>query len=289
MEALPTLKDDQWYCIEQMIDAGKASTNDKEANGEYRLWVNGQLLSQANDLWMKSHSSFIDPTELYLALFYHDDSHANLGMLYDNVIISSERIGCNAEVSKVKTPSISNVMFADTVTSPVKLFFTSDEPCIMVFDSLRRPYDYETQTQFSSTGQYQHIQMLELLPGKYTFYFQAKDADGNISDLSQTTFTVIETSSNDELESTCKVKLYPNPSNHSISIDFSGIRNFNGKKVDLHLFNSLGKKVLYKENITNEKIEIDNTLLNGAFEQGIIIYKITIDGKTHETGKFINH
>jgi hypothetical protein len=91
--ALPTFRADQWYCIEEMVDLGAPTTTGIAPNGQLTLWVDAQQIGDFHDLWLRTTPALKLQT-LWLSLFHHDGNHSIAGELIDNVVVSTERIGC---------------------------------------------------------------------------------------------------------------------------------------------------------------------------------------------------
>ena len=86
------MTDDRWYCIELMLDGGVATPDASRAGGALDFWVDGAQMGPWNDLWMRSDDS-LDVSLFRLNLFHHGD-HSVEGIVFDNVVVSTERIGC---------------------------------------------------------------------------------------------------------------------------------------------------------------------------------------------------
>lgn len=92
--APPTLEAGQWYCVEEMVDAGTPAASAAGADGGIDFWIDGA--EQAPDQlhhWMRASAS-VQPNILWLSLFHHDGTHSDVGVYYDNVVVSTARIGC---------------------------------------------------------------------------------------------------------------------------------------------------------------------------------------------------
>lgn len=88
----PFLHTDRWYCMEIMLDAGSAVDSQDEANGRLNFWVDGIEIGPWNNIWFRTSES-IGLNHFWLGLFHHEE-HSEQGILYDDVIISEERITC---------------------------------------------------------------------------------------------------------------------------------------------------------------------------------------------------
>ena len=90
--AAPSLVADRWYCAEMMMDAGTPVTSDSLANGTLALWIDEQIVGSWNDLWLRTTPN-LKLTTLWLNLF-HGGNHSVEGVLLDNVVVSTQRVGC---------------------------------------------------------------------------------------------------------------------------------------------------------------------------------------------------
>lgn len=88
----PALQTNRWYCLEMMIDGGDAVEEDAAANGVLNFWVNGQEIGPWDDLWWRTDED-LKIGILWLSLFHHGE-HSVEGLYLDNVVVSTERIGC---------------------------------------------------------------------------------------------------------------------------------------------------------------------------------------------------
>jgi hypothetical protein len=86
------LESGRWYCIEEMIDVGDPTASSSGANGVLDFWIDGVEIGPWSSLWMRSDPS-IENTILWLGIFHHAE-HSVEGILFDDVVASTERIGC---------------------------------------------------------------------------------------------------------------------------------------------------------------------------------------------------
>jgi hypothetical protein len=94
---LPALVAGQWYCYEQMVDMGGASVDGAISTGRITQWLNGGLIGDNTNLWLRT-SPTLKIQNLWLALFHHDGTHSTVGELIDNVVVSTQRIGCGGTI-----------------------------------------------------------------------------------------------------------------------------------------------------------------------------------------------
>jgi hypothetical protein len=100
---MPTLVAGQWYCYEQMVDLGTASANGTGATGRITQWLNESLIGDNTNLWLRTTAN-LKIQNLWLSLFHHDGNHSVVGELIDNVVVSTQPIGCGS-VSKPSPPT----------------------------------------------------------------------------------------------------------------------------------------------------------------------------------------
>lgn len=98
--SLPVIQAGNWYCVEEMLDMGTPNLTGINPNGRLALWLNDQLLGDFRDLWLRT-SATLKVKNLWLALFHHNGMHSNVGEMIDNVVISTQKIGCGV----ITTPS----------------------------------------------------------------------------------------------------------------------------------------------------------------------------------------
>lgn len=88
----PSMETGRWYCIEELLDGGTPSASASGASGALDFWVDGAELGPWDSLWMRSDAS-VEPNILWLSVFHHAD-HSVEGVMFDDVVVSTERIGC---------------------------------------------------------------------------------------------------------------------------------------------------------------------------------------------------
>jgi hypothetical protein len=95
--SLPTFQAGTWYCVEQMVDMGTPTTTQASANGHLALWLDGQQYGDFQNLWIRTTPS-LKLQNLWLNLFHPDANHSAAGELIDNVVVSTQRIGCGGTI-----------------------------------------------------------------------------------------------------------------------------------------------------------------------------------------------
>jgi len=88
----PIMETGRWYCIEIMIDAGTPVQSDEEADGVANFWIDGIEYGPFNHLWWRTTAD-LKINILWLSLF-HNAEHSVEGILLDEVVVSTEKIGC---------------------------------------------------------------------------------------------------------------------------------------------------------------------------------------------------
>ena len=182
---LPVLQTGQWYCVEMMLDAGTTWPT-----GSEQLWLNGQSLGQWNNLFMRSNTS-LKIENLWLNLFHHDGTHSTAWVLYDNVVVSTARIGC-ASSSTDTTPPVVTLAGANPLSLVQGSSFT--EPGASWTDTVDGSWNTFTGT-YGSLGSFARSGSVNTsLPGTYTLQYRKVDRAGNATTLSRTvTVTAVST------------------------------------------------------------------------------------------------
>lgn len=89
----PALETGRWYCVELMVEAGDAVADSSLANGITNFWIDDVAYGPWGNLWFRSDEK-VKLNHFWLGLFHHRD-HSEQGILYDNVVVSRSRVGCN--------------------------------------------------------------------------------------------------------------------------------------------------------------------------------------------------
>lgn len=89
---LTVIETGRWYCIELLLDGGTPTPSEAGANGTINWWMDGAPAGPFDDLWLRSNAD-LDVSFLWLSLFHHAE-HSDEGVMYDHVVVSTERIGC---------------------------------------------------------------------------------------------------------------------------------------------------------------------------------------------------
>jgi hypothetical protein len=89
----PGLVTGKWYCVELMLDGGTPTPSAAGATGALDYWVDSVEMGPSTHLWMRSVSS-LRVDALYVSLFHHDGTHSAEGVFYDDIVVSTSRIGC---------------------------------------------------------------------------------------------------------------------------------------------------------------------------------------------------
>jgi hypothetical protein len=94
----------RWYCLEVMLDGGTPTPSQAGANGIQDFWVDGVEMGPWTDLWHRSTATGMN-VNLFAFMLYFHASHANVGVRYDNLVVSTSRIGCAASGSPPASPT----------------------------------------------------------------------------------------------------------------------------------------------------------------------------------------
>jgi hypothetical protein len=89
----PALEHNRWYCVEMMINAGDPVDSQSAANGVLDMWIDDKEIGPWNNMWFRTASS-LRINHFWLGLFHHAD-HSVEGLLYDDIAVSTSRIGCS--------------------------------------------------------------------------------------------------------------------------------------------------------------------------------------------------
>lgn len=89
--APPLMEAGRWYCIEMMFDAGTPVNDGAQADGVLDYWIDGVEIGPWDDLWLRTTGQ-LKVSHLWLSLFFHDQ-HDPAGVLLDDIVVSTERIG----------------------------------------------------------------------------------------------------------------------------------------------------------------------------------------------------
>ena len=83
----------RWYCLEVMLDGGTPTPTQTGASGAQSFWVDGVEYGPWTDLWHRTTATGMNVNLLSLSMYYHS-THADVGVRYDDVVVSTSRIGC---------------------------------------------------------------------------------------------------------------------------------------------------------------------------------------------------
>jgi hypothetical protein len=101
---LPTFQAGKWYCVEEMIDMGTPTSTAASANGRLTFWLDAQLVGDFPGLWFRTTAT-LKLQSLWLSLFHHNGTHSTVGELIDNVVVSTQQIGCGTAQSPLPAPT----------------------------------------------------------------------------------------------------------------------------------------------------------------------------------------
>lgn len=89
----PRLQTNQWYCIEVLLDGGTPTPTATGASGVQDFWIDNVQFGPWTNLWHRTTSN-LKVGILWLSTFYHG-THSTAGVLLDDVVVSTSRIGCH--------------------------------------------------------------------------------------------------------------------------------------------------------------------------------------------------
>lgn len=82
----------EWYCIEAHVRLNDAG----QSNGVFEYWIDGNLEARAADLnWVGSYSEY-GLNAVYFENYWNDGSTQEQSRFFDNLVVSTERIGCGS-------------------------------------------------------------------------------------------------------------------------------------------------------------------------------------------------
>ena len=99
----PLLETGRWYCIEMMIDAGTPTSSEAGANGQMNLWIDNVEYGPWTDLWFRTTSAL--KLNIFWLNIFHHEAHSVEGIMQDNAVVSTQRIGCLNDAPPSQVPS----------------------------------------------------------------------------------------------------------------------------------------------------------------------------------------
>lgn len=100
----PVMQANRWYCLEVMLDGGTPTSSQSGANGVQDFWVDGVEIGPWTGLWHRTTATGMNVNLLALMTYYHG-AHADVGVRFDNVVVSKTRIGCGASTPAPAPPT----------------------------------------------------------------------------------------------------------------------------------------------------------------------------------------
>jgi hypothetical protein len=89
---LPPMESGRWYCFEMMLNAGTPVQADSLADGVLNYWIDGIEYGPWRHLWFRTTPN-LRMGILWMSLFHHAE-HSVEGILLDDIVVSTERVGC---------------------------------------------------------------------------------------------------------------------------------------------------------------------------------------------------
>jgi hypothetical protein len=100
---MPNMVAGQWYCVEEMVDMGNPSTTGQSATGHLTISLDSKVIGDIQNLWLRTTAD-LKIQNLWLSLYFNDATHSAVGELIDNVVVSTQPIGCGAAVIQPSPP-----------------------------------------------------------------------------------------------------------------------------------------------------------------------------------------
>jgi uncharacterized protein YjdB len=93
----------QWYCVETHVSINDAGQN----NGLFEFWINGTLQARSANLnWVGSYNAY-GLNALFLENYWNSGSPQEQERYFDNLIVSTQRIGCGFTPSAAAVSTVS--------------------------------------------------------------------------------------------------------------------------------------------------------------------------------------
>jgi hypothetical protein len=146
----PKMETDRWYCIEIMLEAGTPVPSDALADGRQDFWIDGTEYGPFEHLWHRTTAD-VKVSLLWLSLFHHGE-HSVEGVMFDNVVVSTQRIGCLAagdQCSPVNIRCVDDTAGATQEYPTVQAAAAAAQPgdTVLVFDGV-----YNEEVSLSRSG-----------------------------------------------------------------------------------------------------------------------------------------
>lgn len=177
----PAVNENEWICVETMIDAGTTG-----ATGTIELWQNGTSMGSFTNKNLRSTTA-LKIENLWLSLFHHDGTHSVAGQLFDNVVVGTQRIGCNAAVSDTTPPSTPGTPVCNATSSTgigCSWTASTDDTAVTGYKLERR--DVPAGGAFAQVASPSSPSWADTVPTttQYEYRVRAYDAAGNNSSYS---------------------------------------------------------------------------------------------------------
>lgn len=91
----PVLETGRWYCFEMRLDAGTPTPGGAGADGALQFWVDGVSYGPWEGLWFRSTAA-LEINMLWMKTFF-SAAHSGMGILIDNVVVSTAPVGCRSD------------------------------------------------------------------------------------------------------------------------------------------------------------------------------------------------
>jgi hypothetical protein len=109
----PMMEAGRWYCLEIMLDAGTPAAADSLADGVLDYWIDGVEYGPWPHLWFRTTPD-LKLGILWMSLFHHE-AHSVEGILLDDIVVSTERVGCGQQqtgIALLPVPRVTRIEIA---------------------------------------------------------------------------------------------------------------------------------------------------------------------------------
>ncbi|MFC2111072.1 T9SS type A sorting domain-containing protein [Bacteroidota bacterium] len=167
--------------------------------------------------------------------------------------------------------SLATIPVNPTVNDQVKTVCSSTHPntgCEIIYDTISINGNIISVTAMHASGMMpaicnttDTIDIGGFLPGNYTVVYEVRNQIMSTIGVDTTYFSVILSTNINDLQSSDRIKIFPNPSNGSVSVELKTDLN-NGL---VKLFDIRGKLITSYEVRNEQKISLNSNLLPGVY------------------------
>ncbi|QQS15437.1 MAG: fibronectin type III domain-containing protein [Candidatus Moraniibacteriota bacterium] len=189
---MPTITAGNWHCVEETVDMGTAG----QSNGTFQLTWDGAYAGNLVNMHFRNNANNL-LHNLYLSLYSGDATHALADQRLDNIVVSTQPIGCGNTSTPDTTPPTSPTNLAANATSESSITVSWDpatdnigvtgyqvERCLGLSCSNFTQVGTTTSSPLTDSN-------LTASTG-YSYHVRAVDAAGNTSDWSNVVGTTTQ-------------------------------------------------------------------------------------------------